>query len=326
MRRSARITLLAFALVCAGLAASAPSALALSCAPQTPRQLLEWADVVFDGQVGDVPSPEGSAGSPGPALPTAPLTFTIERYLKGSGRGFERVAAAVPDDPVSLEWGLRPALGERWRIYGRRRPGRIVFAPPCRGSTRLRSAVPRPYFLGGSFAGLALTDSSPGRSFRYGRCTPPSDGGCASALELQISSICERHPFTYGGPGNRPSERTVVRGGLVAAYRGFTDVYTGTTTVTIFVEPSAGPAARVRRIVRALHPVHGPQVKGRLEAPLFPRWMLAELRQTVALHRRLRSVTAVHRRLRISRSAVKDRLAFAGVLRSLPAGRGSACE
>lgn len=318
--------LVAVVLASALLATFVPSALAHSCVRQTEAQQREWAGVVFDGRVGDVPSPEEAAEPPGPALPRAPLTFSVERYLKGSGRGFERVATAVPGDPVSLAWGLRPAFGERWRIYGRRQPGGVVFAPPCRGSGKLRSAVPRPYYLGRSFAGLALTESTRDRSFIYGSCAAPPRGGCAPPLQVQISSICERNPFTYGGTGNRPSERTILRGALVAAYGGFTDVYTGTTTITIFVDREGGERARMRNIVRALRPVHGRSVKGRLEAPAFPRWVLAELRRTVRLHRRLNSVTAVHRRLRISRSAVRDRLALARVLRSLPARRGSICE
>jgi len=134
------------------------------------------------------------------------------------------------------------------------------------------------YYLGDSFQGEQLTAApEPYRnSFIYGDCEAKSDTGCAPPLEIQNASVCERFPLKYAVPSRRYYE---ARGALAGYFpsAGGTDVYTGSTTITIFT--SLG--LPVHEIIAALRPVRGPANLDRdLPPPAFPRSMLRELRRT----------------------------------------------
>lgn len=182
----------------------------------------------------------------------------------------------------------------------------------------------RLFFPGTSFGRLALTyvDADPHNpvTFIYDDCLDPA-GGCGAPLQVQVSSICGRHPLRYSGPGTIATDRYISRGALVASYAtsGGTDIHTGGVTVTVFDRPDGEhDRALVRRVIRALRPVRGPARRGRpLPRPVFARAMLRELRKIESAVRRHGPAEA-RRRLRLSRSGLKDRLRLARTIRRLP--------
>lgn len=137
-------------------AALAPSA-AGSCAPATAKQLRASAIVIFDGTAMNGPTVNGELLSP--------ATFQVERYIKGSGPRSIRVTtatarASAPASYVSSSVGIRPAPGERWRIYGVGFRRDVLLTSDCDGSEqldvltgadlRLREAAPAHESGGGS--------------------------------------------------------------------------------------------------------------------------------------------------------------------------------
>jgi hypothetical protein len=181
---------------------------------------------------------------------------------------------------------------------------------PWRGEPRADGPDPvgrsadaaRPYWLGPSYRGLALTATTP-RSYIYGDCDAQPDSGCAPPYEVQHHSSCERNPLSLDV---RPRRVFRVRGhGLAAAYpEGTVDVWTGRYTVTVFAGSGAlatGAARRLRRRTQDAPPA-------RLPAPAFPNDVLQELKRVVVARERLHAVDAIVRETGLSRAGVRMRL------------------
>lgn len=94
------------------LVMTAPSAFA-DCAPATDAELLDRAEIVFDGQALDGPTSDGTLLSP--------ARFLVSDYLKGDGPEVVEVATAVTRERSgTYAWisvGIEPSPGEVWRIY-----------------------------------------------------------------------------------------------------------------------------------------------------------------------------------------------------------------
>jgi hypothetical protein len=106
------------------------------------------------------------------------------------------------------------------------------------------------YYAGDEIAGNELDDisgeddwqhnpdqQSVGFTFFYGTCDPTPDGpfdegGCAPPVQIQVSSICDRHPGLYSG---KPDVFDL-RGAKASANGGGLEIFTGRTTVVIFGE------------------------------------------------------------------------------------------
>ncbi|HEX7244072.1 MAG TPA: hypothetical protein VF245_00730 [Solirubrobacterales bacterium] len=103
------------------------------------------------------------------------------------------------------------------------------------------------YYAGGEIAGNELDDisgedswqrnpdqRSVGFTFFYGTCE--LEGGdrpsCSPPIQIQVSSICDRHLGLYKG---RP-EVSDLRGAKASANGGGLEIFTGRTTVVIFGE------------------------------------------------------------------------------------------
>lgn len=72
------------------------------------------------------------------------------------------------------------------------------------------------YWLGPSFGGHALDETSGGSSF-YGDCEPPpGEGGCGAPIEVQNATTCTRNPLAIDLLPRRVSR---VRGGGLATGR-----------------------------------------------------------------------------------------------------------
>lgn len=168
---------------------------------------------------------------------------------------------------------------------------------------------PAGYWLGPSFAGLAV-DESAGATF-YGTCEIPpgqDEGGCAPPLEVQTDSACQRNPVAIDRTSTRVSR---VRGGAIAVdYGDMIDVGIAASTVTIFADdPSIAHAAprELRRRSESVAP-------SRYAAPRYPRAALAELKRVVVARSRLRTSRRIGRELGLSASAVATRLRVADLL------------
>lgn len=126
------------------------------------------------------------------------------------------------------------------------------------------------YYAGDEIAGNELDDitGADGRqrnvSFFYGTCDPAADGplgegGCAPPAEIQVSSICDRHPALYGGG----AELFDLRGAKASMSGGGLEIFTGRTTVVIF-----GERELMRPAIRQLRPVGQDTPASRLPPPV----------------------------------------------------------
>ena len=114
--------------------AGVPHADAACAGPYTRRQAFRDARLVFDGVALGGPSVDGYLLSP--------ARFRVERYRKGSGPKVVRVQTAYrqhEDGLVSVSSELiSPRRGQRWRIFTRTSPDRVIKTSVCQGSRRLR--------------------------------------------------------------------------------------------------------------------------------------------------------------------------------------------
>ena len=164
------------------------------------------------------------------------------------------------------------------------------------------------YWLGPSFGGHALDETSGGSSF-YGDCEPPpGEGGCGAPIEVQNATTCARNPLAIDLLPRRVSR--VRGGGLAADYGEMIDVGTGRRTVTIFAD-ERGLMVKAVRALRTRSQEVPPQ---RLTRPVHPKAALAELRRVVSAQRRLKNSRVVARATGLSRRAVRFRLRVAGLL------------
>jgi hypothetical protein len=133
------------------------------------------------------------------------------------------------------------------------------------------------YYAGDEIAGNELDDisgeddwqrnpdqQSVGFTFFYGTCDPTSDGlfdegGCAPPVQIQVSSICDRHPALYR---ERP-EVFDLRGAKASANGGGLEIFTGRTTVVIF-----GEGELMRPTIRQLRRVGQDAPPSRLPPPV----------------------------------------------------------
>lgn len=179
------------------------------------------------------------------------------------------------------------------------------------------------YWAGESVAGLPLTRVARdgGRiTVQYGDCTPSAgEGGCAPPIQIQTTSICEQNPLVVD---LRPASSSRVRGVPVRDYGDFVSLEVGTSNVALFTRPEH--EAQVIAALRTALDV--PPVPGReLTAPRYPRAYVLVLRLVRDTYARVGTLRGVRDRLGISRSAVRQRLAFARELGTQrlrrPAGR-----
>lgn len=165
------------------------------------------------------------------------------------------------------------------------------------------------YWAGESVAGLPLTGVARDGgqiTVQYGNCTPPAgEGGCAPPVQIQTTSICARNPLILD---LRPGSSSRMRGVPVRDYADFVSLEIGTSNVTLFTRPERrAPVIAALRTALDVPPVPGRE----LTAPRYPRAYVLELRLVRDTHARFGTLRAVRDRLGISRSAVRQRLAFA---------------
>ncbi len=166
------------------------------------------------------------------------------------------------------------------------------------------------YWAGESVAGLALTGVVRGRgqvTVQYGSCVASGgEGGCAPPVQIQSTSICERNPLIVD---LTPRSSSRVRGVPARDYGdGGLALEIGTSHVTLFAR-----AEHREQVVAALRAARDPvpTAATELPAPRYPRAYLLELRLVRDTYARFGTLRAVRDRLGISRSAVRQRLAFA---------------
>jgi hypothetical protein len=116
------------------LVLTGPSAFA-DCAPATDTELLDRAEVVFEGQALEGPTSDGTLLSP--------ARFLVSDYLKGDGPEIVGVTTAVTRDRSgTYAWisvGIEPSPGEVWRIYADEvTDGSDISTSICSGSRYLR--------------------------------------------------------------------------------------------------------------------------------------------------------------------------------------------
>jgi len=113
----------------AAVALLAPSAAEASCVPSTPAQQRARATVVFDGVALEGPTATGIQ------------RFRVTRYLKGRGPRVVRVATGYfrrADGTGSVtSVSIVAARGQKWRIFGRGSPWRVLQTNVCDGSRKL---------------------------------------------------------------------------------------------------------------------------------------------------------------------------------------------
>jgi hypothetical protein len=128
------------------------------------------------------------------------------------------------------------------------------------------------YALGETYGELPLTavlrrfdpaPEQPGVSanfvdFIYGTCEPPSDGGCAPPLSVQVWAACERNPMVYG-PGAGQEPPIEIRGVPAYFYEGGRrlELSTGSSTVVIFAsgrDAALAAAAALQGVNNSLPP------------------------------------------------------------------------
>ncbi len=114
----------------AALALLTATAASASCIAMTPAEQRARAQVIFDGVALEGPTATGIQ------------RFRVVRYLKGRGPRIVRVATGVvrrADGTGSVtSVSILASRGQRWRIYGRGSPSRVVRSSVCDGSRRLR--------------------------------------------------------------------------------------------------------------------------------------------------------------------------------------------
>jgi hypothetical protein len=97
-----------------------------SCIPLTAAEQRARATVIFDGIALDSPTPTGIQ------------RFRVTRYLKGGGPRIVRVSTGFirrADGTGSVtSVSIIVRKGERWRIFGRGSPRRVVQTSVCAGS------------------------------------------------------------------------------------------------------------------------------------------------------------------------------------------------
>jgi hypothetical protein len=133
------------------------------------------------------------------------------------------------------------------------------------GAVRARHAVP--FFAGRAFEGMRIGHAE-GRTVIYDECELADPGDCPGEIQIQTYSTCDRNPAEI----DQPVESVYrLHGALVVEYgfEGGVDVLTGGTTVAVY--QSLGRRG-LRRLVRALRPIGGPELPlARLAAPRLPR-------------------------------------------------------
>jgi hypothetical protein len=185
-------------------------------------------------------------------------------------------------------------------------------APDATTVRAAQAAVAFPIFWAGeSVAGLPLTGvvrTGGGVNVQYGSCTPSGgEGGCAPPVTIQTASICARNPLVLD---LRPRSSSRVRGVPARDYVDYLSLEIDTANVTVFTRPEhRQPVLSALQPVRAAAPAPAPG--GELTPPRYPRAYVLELRLVRDTYRRFGSLRAVRDRLGISRSAVRQRLAFA---------------
>lgn len=99
-----------------------------SCIPMSPAEERARADVIFDGVVLDGPTATGVQ------------RFRVSRYLKGRGPRIVRVATGNirrTDGSGSVtSVSIIAARGQRWRIFARGSPWKVLRTTVCDGSGR----------------------------------------------------------------------------------------------------------------------------------------------------------------------------------------------
>ena len=183
--------------------------------------------------------------------------------------------------------------------------------PPDAATVRaVQAATAFPiYWAGESVAGLPLSEvtrTGAQITVQYGSCVPTGDEpSCTLPVQIQTTSICARNPLILD---LRPRSSSRVRGVPARDY-GDLSMEIGTSNVTLFTRP-----AYRDRVVAALRPARAAAPAGldaELPPPRYPRAYVLELRLVRDTYRRFGSLRAVRDRLGISRSAVRQRLAFA---------------
>ena len=183
--------------------------------------------------------------------------------------------------------------------------------PPDAATVRAaQAAAAFPIFWAGeSVAGLPLTGVSRDGgqvNVQYGSCTPAGgEGGCALPVTIQTTSICARNPLILD---LRPRASSRVRGVPARDYGDDLSLEIDTSNVTVFTRPQY--REQVLSALRSAR-VAAPVPSAELPPPRYPRAYVLELRLVRDTYRRFGTVRAVRDRLGISRSAVRQRLAFA---------------
>jgi hypothetical protein len=170
------------------------------------------------------------------------------------------------------------------------------------------------YWAGEAVAGLPLTSvvRTGGQiTVQYGSCVPSGDEpSCALPIQIQTTSICARNPLILD---LRPRSSSRVRGVPARDYGDDLSLEIGTSDVTLFAQSKyRQPVLAALRSARDAAPAPGAE----LPPPRYPRAYVLELRLVRDTYRRFGSLRAVRDRLGISRSAVRQRLAFARELGS----------
>jgi TolB protein len=268
------------------------------------------------------------------------LAFASDRAHR-DGNAFELYSVAPTGGcPVRLTNSSASAGDPDWRpttgairvpraqrcVRGYRSTGRrATVDTPLAAARGFRG--PSLFWLGRVFDGLMVTRAQGnGRvfDFTYDDCGR-NPGRCSGPIQVQITSICQRHPLAYG-PGPPGLDDLARRRGTFALRSpggDFVEVYTGRSAVTMF--GIAHDARRARRVITALRRFGSPRTRGALPYPRFPASMVRDVRRVERAYRQTRSVDRVRRRLGISRSAVRFYLAFGARLRTLGRLRTSAC-
>lgn len=168
------------------------------------------------------------------------------------------------------------------------------------------------YWAGESVAGLPLTTVTRDRgqvNVSYGTCTPAGgEGGCTPPVTIQTTSICARNPLILD---LRPRSSSRVRGVPARDYGDYLSLEIDRSNVTLFTR-----SQHRDQVLAALQPATAPAPGAELPPPRYPRAYVLELRLVRDTYRRFGSLRAVRDRLGISRSAVRQRLAFARELGS----------
>jgi hypothetical protein len=118
-------SLIAIAAVAGGILAAAAGA---SCVAMSPAEQRARADIIFDGVALEGPTATGVQ------------RFRVIRYRKGRGPQIVRVQTGNvrrPDGTGSVtSVSIIAARGERWRIFGRGSPRKVLRTTVCDGSRR----------------------------------------------------------------------------------------------------------------------------------------------------------------------------------------------